>query len=607
MFPSSRERALSAALALADAEGIDSLTMRKLARKLGVEAMSLYHHVANKKDILDGMVEMVFSEIDLPSDGVDWRTAMRQRANSVRAALTRHPWAISIMESRTSPGPATLGHHDAVIGCCRRAGFSVEMAAHAFSLIDSYIYGFVLQEVNLPFDDGDDLGELVESIMPNLSIEDYPHLLELTTEHVLQPGYSYGDEFDYGLGLILDGLEEGAQRANNGRGVALHGSPPSPALEWPRRRRTGAGRHMTKRRLILVVMAVVAITVPQLVSANPAEVSILDDVFDPETVNAVTGEQVSWTHNGAQVPYRHRRRRVVRLRGSEQRRHVPADLRCSHDDPVLLPVPWLGGRHRHVRGDRRGRGRVDDNEQLLPVDDLHEHVDLDVHQTRSIDHLDVDLRAVDTSTSTSTSSTVPTTTTSSSTSTSTSSTSTTQPTSTTTSSTLPSSTSTSMVTTTTTVRPTDDCADVREAHAAFNAFLDGIEGALGLSELSWLGDLRAQGNAQFDVVLALCQTPPGGTSTSTSTDPSTSTSTSSTTSTSPSTSVSTSTSTSTPVVVSTTTLDPDDGCAELRAARAAFNAQIDQLEAASGPSELGRLEGVRALGNARYDAALGDC
>ena len=121
--------------------------------------------------------------------------------------MTRHPWAINIMESRSSPGPATLRHHDAVIGSCRRAGFSVEMAAHAFSLIDSYIYGFVLQEVNLPFDDTDDLEEVVEPMMLPFSADDYPHLVELTTEHILQPGYSYGKEFEYGLGLILDSLE----------------------------------------------------------------------------------------------------------------------------------------------------------------------------------------------------------------------------------------------------------------------------------------------------------------------------------------------------------------------------------------------------------------
>lgn len=210
--PLSRQRALSTAVALADAEGIDSLTMRKLAHELDVEAMSLYHHVASKHDILDGMIDMVFGEIEVPS-GTDWKTAMRQRAISVRATLTRHRWAISIMESRTSPGPATLRHHDAVIGCCRQAGFSVEMAAHAFSMIDSYIYGFVLQEVNLPFDDTNDLEEVVDAILSGLSTDDYPHLAELTTDYVLQPGYSYGNEFEFGLALILDGLEAVALRA----------------------------------------------------------------------------------------------------------------------------------------------------------------------------------------------------------------------------------------------------------------------------------------------------------------------------------------------------------------------------------------------------------
>ena len=209
--PLSRERALSAAVAIADADGIDSLTMRKLARALGVEAMSLYHHVENKSDILDGMVDMVFGEIDLPPEGGDWKAGMRRRAESVRATLTRHPWALSIMESRTSPGPGTLRHHDAVLGCFRSGGFSVAMAAHAFSLLDSYIFGFVMQELNLPFDDSDALEEVVGAIMPQLSPAEYPHLVELTVEHVLKPGYTYGAEFDYGLGLILDALEAAAQ------------------------------------------------------------------------------------------------------------------------------------------------------------------------------------------------------------------------------------------------------------------------------------------------------------------------------------------------------------------------------------------------------------
>ncbi len=185
--------------------------MRRLARSLGVEAMSLYHHVANKDDILAGMVDAVFAEIDLPPSDVDWKTAMRVRAVSARDALTRHPWAIGIMESQTAPGPATLRHHDAVLGSCRAAGFSVEMSAHAFSLIDSYLYGFVLQELNLPFDDTDDLHELVDTVIPDLDQGQYPHLAELTVEHVLQVGYSYSNELDYGLALILDALERAAE------------------------------------------------------------------------------------------------------------------------------------------------------------------------------------------------------------------------------------------------------------------------------------------------------------------------------------------------------------------------------------------------------------
>jgi AcrR family transcriptional regulator len=210
--PLSRERALSTAVALADAQGIDTLTMRRLAQELGVEAMSLYHHVSNKNDILDGMIDLVFAEIGLPAASTDWKAAMRQRTMAVRAALTRHSWAVGLMESRSSPGPATLRHHDAMIGCCRRAGFSIEMTAHALSLMDSYVYGFVLQEVNLPFSDGDDLEEVLDSMMPVGFSEDYPHLFELATEHVLVPGYSYSNEFEYGLDLILDGLETARSR-----------------------------------------------------------------------------------------------------------------------------------------------------------------------------------------------------------------------------------------------------------------------------------------------------------------------------------------------------------------------------------------------------------
>lgn len=215
-MPLTRERALAAAMTIADTEGIGALTMRRVARELGVEAMSLYYHVANKDDILDGMADMVFSEIELPSYDVDWGAAMRQRAGSLRDALLRHRWALSTLESRSSPGPATLRHHDAVLGRCRAAGFSVAMSAHAFSLIDSFVYGFVLQEITLPFQD-DNLEVKVEEIIGGLSPDQYPHLTELTVEHVLQEGYSYGAEFDLGLNLILRGLAEAAGQEGTNR------------------------------------------------------------------------------------------------------------------------------------------------------------------------------------------------------------------------------------------------------------------------------------------------------------------------------------------------------------------------------------------------------
>ena len=206
--PLSRERILVTALALADTSGIESLTMRKLGEAVGVEAMSLYNHVPSKGDLLDGLIDLVFSEIELPSAADSWKTAMRERAISARAVLSRHRWAIGLMESRTTPGPATLRHHDAVIGCLRQAGFPVELAAHAYSVLDSYIYGFALQEASLPFDTREETSELAQAIVAQFPAEEYPHLAEFTFEHVLQPGYDYGREYEFGLDLILDGLEK---------------------------------------------------------------------------------------------------------------------------------------------------------------------------------------------------------------------------------------------------------------------------------------------------------------------------------------------------------------------------------------------------------------
>jgi AcrR family transcriptional regulator len=203
----SRERVLAAGVAFADEHGIEPLTMRKLAESLGARAMALYNHVANKDDLLDGMVDLVFAEIDLPSTTGGWRPAMRQRGIAVRAALSRHRWSAGLMESRRSPGPATLRHHDAVLRCLRGAGFTAALTAHAFAALDSYIYGFALQERNLPFDKGVETSVLAQAFLAQFPAAEYPHLAAFTVEHVLQPGYDFSDEFEFGLDLILDGLE----------------------------------------------------------------------------------------------------------------------------------------------------------------------------------------------------------------------------------------------------------------------------------------------------------------------------------------------------------------------------------------------------------------
>jgi AcrR family transcriptional regulator len=202
-----RERVLQTAMGRADHGGLEALTMRSLADELGVAPMALYRHIANKDDLIDAMIDTVFSEIGLPAGGAEWKTAMRDRARAVRDALARHRWAIGLMESRRNPGPANLRHHDVVLGKLRAAGFSVEMAAHAYSLLDSYIYGFALTKMNLPFDASGDVADMASSMLEPFPINEYPNLVEFLSEHVLKPGYDYGDEFGYGLELILDGLE----------------------------------------------------------------------------------------------------------------------------------------------------------------------------------------------------------------------------------------------------------------------------------------------------------------------------------------------------------------------------------------------------------------
>jgi AcrR family transcriptional regulator len=202
--PLTRERIVDAAAAVADASGLDGVSMRNVGRALGVEAMSLYHHIAGKEQLLDELADWVFARIQLPPLDGEWRTAMSERAHSQREVLGAHPWGLALVESRRTPGPAVLAHHNAVIGCLRRNGFSIQLAAHAFSVLDAYVYGFVLTEQRLPFE----ADETVEDFAAGLALpaEQYPYMVEFVTELVIGRDYAYGDEFEHGLELVLDGL-----------------------------------------------------------------------------------------------------------------------------------------------------------------------------------------------------------------------------------------------------------------------------------------------------------------------------------------------------------------------------------------------------------------
>jgi AcrR family transcriptional regulator len=210
--PLSRARVLQAAVALADEAGLEAFSMRGLAQELDVVPMALYKHVANKEELLDGMVDIVFSEIELPSEGLEWRSAMRRRALSTREALRSHSWAIGMMESR-HPGPANLRNHNAVMGCLRQAGFSFEMAIHAYSVQDAYIYGFSLQERDLGFQTSDSAGEAAQRRAETVgALENYPYLVEIATK-LPGSGYDNATEFTWGLDLILDALERTRREA----------------------------------------------------------------------------------------------------------------------------------------------------------------------------------------------------------------------------------------------------------------------------------------------------------------------------------------------------------------------------------------------------------
>ena len=212
--PLNRDRVLRAALALADEAGVEALTMRRLAKELGVEAMSLYNHVVGKDALLNGIVDLVFAEIEPPSPQDDWREAMRKRALSTRAALRRHPWAVGLMEGRTSHGPANLRTHNAVLGCLRAAGFSLEATVHAYSVQDAYIYGFALQEADMSPETSEDFAAEAQRQMEAYKdqLAAYPHIAEVVGGHVAKVGYDYDTEFLFGLDLILDGLEAHLRR-----------------------------------------------------------------------------------------------------------------------------------------------------------------------------------------------------------------------------------------------------------------------------------------------------------------------------------------------------------------------------------------------------------
>lgn len=205
-IPLSRERILVAAISLADEGGIESLSMRKIAQELGVQAMSLYNHLANKDDLLDGIVDIVIGEIEVPDLGMDWRMAMRRRANSAHEVLLRHPWATMPIVSRINVGPAMLRYIDGTLGCLWEAGFSVEMVDRAWNAIDSHIYGFTLQELNFPIETTE-YAKVAREYLPNIPADKYPYMNRLT-HHIIDGHYDGIADFNFGLELILDGLEK---------------------------------------------------------------------------------------------------------------------------------------------------------------------------------------------------------------------------------------------------------------------------------------------------------------------------------------------------------------------------------------------------------------
>ena len=206
--PLTGQRIVEAAVSVADEGGLAAVSMRNVGAALGVQAMSLYHHVPNKDALLDALLEWVFARVELPVPGDDWRSGMTLRAQSVRDVLVAHPWALSLIETRSNPGLGQLRHHDAAFGCLREGGFSIDLAAEAISAIDAYVYGFALTENNLPFDaeSGSAVTDFAQEVLPALA--EFPYLKELVVHLTSTGQYTFSDQFESGLDLILDQLTE---------------------------------------------------------------------------------------------------------------------------------------------------------------------------------------------------------------------------------------------------------------------------------------------------------------------------------------------------------------------------------------------------------------
>ncbi|KGN31483.1 AcrR family transcriptional regulator [Knoellia sinensis KCTC 19936] len=201
-----RERVVAEAVALADESGLGSLSMRALATRLGVEAMSLYHHVRNKDELLDAMIDVVFGEMHPPRPRARWRPELRRRSVSGREALRRHRWAVGLMDARRTPGPASIAHHDAVLGCLFAGGFSLVAAGTAFALLDAHLYGFLVQENALPFETEAELADIGAAIIGPEVRAAFPHFTRYAEERAMQPGYRFADEFERTLDLTLDAV-----------------------------------------------------------------------------------------------------------------------------------------------------------------------------------------------------------------------------------------------------------------------------------------------------------------------------------------------------------------------------------------------------------------